>query len=72
MRKVANCGIIDQILSYASYKQSKELKKSDGSKRQRITGGRVAHACTPISKALHPLNSTTEQHKTHCTTEQHH
>lgn len=38
MKKVANCGVIDQILSYATYKQSKELKKSDGSKRQRITG----------------------------------
>lgn len=48
MRKVANCGVIDQILSYASYKQSKELKKSDGSKRQRITGVTHAHHCSQV------------------------
>lgn len=64
MKKVANCGVIDQILSYATYKQSKELKKSDGSKRQRITGGQgslfvclavytypQAHTCSPN---MHP------------------
>ena len=31
-------GVADRVLSFASFKQSKELKKSDGAKRQRITG----------------------------------
>lgn len=38
--QVANCGIVDLILSFASFKADKELKKGDGAKRQRLTGGR--------------------------------
>lgn len=37
--QVANCGIVDLILSFASFKADKELKKGDGAKRQRLTGG---------------------------------
>lgn len=36
---MANCGVVDLILSFASFKANKELKKGDGAKRQRITGG---------------------------------
>jgi hypothetical protein len=35
---VANCGVVDLILSFASFKADKELKKGDGAKRQRLTG----------------------------------
>ncbi len=37
-KKVANCGVVDLILSFASFKANKELKKGDGAKRQRLTG----------------------------------
>lgn len=38
LKKVANCGVVDLILSFASFKADKELKKGDGAKRQRLTG----------------------------------
>ena len=38
MKKVGKCGVVDNILSWASFKQSKDLKKTDGAKRSRITG----------------------------------
>eukprot|EP00803_Ostreobium_quekettii_P008948 evm.model.scf_153.13 EVM.evm.TU.scf_153.13 scf_153:119338-130787(-) len=36
--KVAKSGVLDSVLSYANYREAKELKKTDGSKRSRITG----------------------------------
>eukprot|EP00873_Tetraselmis_striata_P022588 jgi/Tetstr1/442852/TSEL_003229.t1 len=59
LKKVANCGIMENILSYAAFKQSKELKKNDGAKRQRLVGipklddandagGRNSASCTLI------------------------
>jgi hypothetical protein len=42
MDKVAKCGVMDNILSFAAFKNQKELKKSDGAKRSRLTG---AWAC---------------------------
>ena len=39
LKKVANCGVVDHVLSFASFKANKELKKGDGAKRQRLTGG---------------------------------
>lgn len=36
--QVAKCGIIDHILTFATFKNQKELKKSDGAKRARLTG----------------------------------
>ena len=36
---MANGGVVDLILSFASFKANKELKKGDGAKRQRLTGG---------------------------------
>lgn len=35
---VAKCGVVESILSWADFKQSKDLKKTDGTKRQRLTG----------------------------------
>jgi DNA topoisomerase-2 len=37
---VAKCGIVDNILSFANFRNNKELKKSDGAKRQRLLGAR--------------------------------
>ena len=36
--KVLKTSIIESVLAYAAFKQSKEMKKTDGAKRQRIAG----------------------------------
>ena len=33
-----NCGVLESILSFAQSKQSKDLKKTDGTKKSRLTG----------------------------------
>lgn len=38
MAVVSKSGIVESVLSVASARANKELKKSDGSKRQRLTG----------------------------------
>jgi hypothetical protein len=38
MDKVAKCGVMDNILSFAAFKNQKQLTKSDGAKRSRLTG----------------------------------
>ncbi|CAL5346686.1 unnamed protein product [Camellia sinensis] len=38
LKKVSKSGIVESLLSWADFKQSKDLKKTDGTKRQRITG----------------------------------
>ncbi|XP_002972906.2 DNA topoisomerase 2 isoform X2 [Selaginella moellendorffii] len=59
LKKVSKCGVVDNVLSWADFKQSKELKKNDGAKRQRLTGiaklddandagGKNSEACTLI------------------------
>ncbi|KAG1667004.1 hypothetical protein FOA52_014316 [Chlamydomonas sp. UWO 241] len=59
LEKIAKCGIIEHILSFANFKNQKELKKSDGAKRARLTGipklddaneagTRNSHQCTLI------------------------
>ncbi|KAG6557359.1 hypothetical protein Mapa_001289 [Marchantia paleacea] len=59
LKKVAKCGIVENVLTWAEFKQSKDLKKTDGAKRQRITGiiklddandagGRNSQECTLI------------------------
>lgn len=40
--KVAKCGVMDNILSFAAFKNQKQLTKSDGAKRSRLTGARGA------------------------------
>ena len=37
MKKVATCGVFENILSWPYFKQRKDLKKNDGTKRQRLT-----------------------------------
>ncbi|XP_011621441.1 DNA topoisomerase 2 isoform X2 [Amborella trichopoda] len=59
LKKAANSGIVESLLSWADFKQSKDLKKTDGTKCQRITGlpkledanqagGRNSEKCTLI------------------------
>ncbi|MQM00366.1 hypothetical protein Taro_033099 [Colocasia esculenta] len=59
LKKVAESGIVDILLSWADFKQSKDLKKTDGTKRQRLVGltkledaneagGRNSEKCTLI------------------------
>ncbi|KAJ4969606.1 hypothetical protein NE237_002705 [Protea cynaroides] len=59
LKKVAKSGVVESLLSWADFKQSKDLKKTDGAKRQRITGitkledandagGRNSEKCTLI------------------------
>ncbi|KAK1924337.1 DNA topoisomerase [Papiliotrema laurentii] len=59
VKKVSKSGIIDNVLSWARFKQDQIMKKSDGSKRSRISGivkledannagGRNASKCTLI------------------------
>jgi len=38
IKKMMTSGIVENILSWASFKQSKELKKQDGAKKTRLTG----------------------------------
>ncbi|KAF3788559.1 DNA topoisomerase 2 [Nymphaea thermarum] len=38
LKKVAKSGVVESLLSWADFKQSKDLKKTDGTKRQRLTG----------------------------------
>ena len=35
---VSKSGVVEGLLSWADFKQRKDLKKADGTKRQRITG----------------------------------
>jgi DNA topoisomerase II len=59
MKKVFTCGVVDNILSWHSFKQQKDLKKQDGAKRSRLVGipklddandagGRGSEQCTLI------------------------
>ncbi|XP_027343059.1 DNA topoisomerase 2 [Abrus precatorius] len=59
LKEVANSGIVDTLMSWADFKQSKDLKKTDGTKTQRIrgivkledandAGGRNSEKCTLI------------------------
>lgn len=43
----SECGVVDLVASFADFKNSRELKKSDGAKRTRIIGG-------PHFPQLHP------------------
>ena len=38
LKKLDACGITDLVSAFATFKNEKELKKTDGAKRQRITG----------------------------------
>lgn len=38
LEKISKSGLMDNILSFAAFKSQKELKKSDGAKRSRLTG----------------------------------
>jgi DNA topoisomerase-2 len=38
IKKLAKCGIVEQVLDYAKFKESKDLKKNDGKKQKTIHG----------------------------------
>ena len=38
LKKLDACGITELVSAFATFKNEKELKKTDGAKRQRITG----------------------------------
>ncbi|KAF8097776.1 hypothetical protein N665_0281s0039 [Sinapis alba] len=58
LKKVAKSGVVENLLSWATFKQSKELKKSDGTKTDRVqvekledankAGGKESQRCTLI------------------------
>eukprot|EP00850_Spirogloea_muscicola_P007013 SM000034S12767 [mRNA] locus=s34:580239:590114:+ [translate_table: standard] len=59
MTQVAKCGIVEHLLTWATYRASKDLKKNDGSKRTQLkgiaklddaneAGGRNSELCTLI------------------------
>lgn len=59
IRKVFKCGVVDKIISWASFNEGKEIKKLDGKKRCKLTGivkledankagGKQASKCTLI------------------------
>ncbi|ESQ54348.1 hypothetical protein EUTSA_v10024219mg [Eutrema salsugineum] len=58
LKKVAKSGVVENLLSWATFKQSKDLKKSDGAKIGRVqvekledaneAGGRNSQKCTLI------------------------
>lgn len=37
-KKIMKSGVVDNVLSFAAFQQEKQMKKTDGHKRQRITG----------------------------------
>ncbi|CAN8306356.1 unnamed protein product [Cochlearia groenlandica] len=58
LKKVAKSGVVENLLSWATFKQSKDLKKTDGAKVDRVhveklddaneAGGKQSHKCTLI------------------------
>jgi DNA topoisomerase-2 len=59
LKKIAKCGIVDEVLNFARFKSESLLKKNDGAKRERVlgipklddannAGGRRAMDCTLI------------------------
>lgn len=65
LKKLEACGITDLVNAFATFKNEKELKKTDGAKRSRITGETPAnktHSCgiipadeegSPAHQSLH-------------------
>ena len=39
LKKVADAGVLEAVSQFAKYKEDRALKKSDGAKRNRLTGG---------------------------------
>ena len=38
LKKVADAGVLEAVAQFAKYKEDRALKKSDGAKRNRLTG----------------------------------
>ena len=56
LKKVADAGVLEAVAQFAKYKEDRALKKSDGAKRNRLTGAFVwqasTAACRPPSHHL--------------------
>jgi hypothetical protein len=48
LERVAKCGVMDNILSFAAFKNQKALGKSDGAKRSRLTGACAVWRVAPV------------------------
>jgi DNA topoisomerase-2 len=44
LKKVADAGVLEAVAQFAKYKEDRALKKSDGAKRNRLTGERSPEA----------------------------
>lgn len=55
LKKLEACGITDLVNAFATFKNEKELKKTDGAKRQRITG---KPPCAYITAHSHTLTGS--------------
>jgi hypothetical protein len=53
MDKVAKCGVMDNILSFAAFKNQKALGKSDGAKRSRLVGTCSSCMAANLRSCLH-------------------
>jgi len=53
LKKLEQCGITELVNAFATFKNEKELKKTDGAKRQRITGETPCHAHLELMDVLH-------------------
>ena len=42
LKKIADAGVLEAVSQFAKYKEDRALKKSDGAKRNRLTGVLVA------------------------------
>ncbi len=42
LKKVADAGVLEAVAQFAKYKEDRALKKSDGAKRNRLTGASIA------------------------------
>ena len=49
LKKLEACGITDLVNAFATFKNEKELKKTDGAKRSRITG----ETCSLLMRRFH-------------------
>ena len=38
MKKISKCGIVDQVIKFAEFKESSKLKKLDGKKQIKLRG----------------------------------
>ena len=58
LKKVADAGVLEAVSQFAKFKEDRLLKKGDGAKRSRLTGGYLPHACAQGVQGSVPENET--------------